>query len=123
MRILIIEDETLIRECFFRIALSRGHRVKSEKDGINGLKTWLSFQPHLVLLDVLIPKMDGPTVLQKAGKINNEKVMMMSAHRAFAHGINIPNVDLFVSKPFVNIVEVFNQAERLCFYKEKELSI
>lgn len=123
MKILIIEDESLIRECFVRIALSRGHIVKSEKNGLQGLKTWRSFRPGLIILDFFIPMMDGITVLQKAGKRHNEKVVMMSAHRGFSQGVCIPNVDLFISKPFTNIIDVFNQIEQLCYSSNKELTI
>lgn len=117
MRILIIDDEDLIRKCLSRVALSRGHIVQAESNGRSGLKTWKEFQPHLVFLDVLMPFLDGPSVL-KAAKKNNEKVIMMSAHRAFSDGLSISGVDLFVSKPFQNIVAVFDQAERLCLSPE-----
>ena len=123
MRVLIIDDEALIRKCLCRVALSRGHIVRTESDGRKGLKTWREFQPHLVFLDILMPQMDGPSILQQAGKKNNEKVMMMSAHRTFSDGLSIPGVDLFVSKPFQDIVAVFNQAEQLCFSGGEELSI
>lgn len=123
MRILIIEDEHLIQECFYRIALMRGHTVKSEKNGLNGLKIWKEFQPHLVFLDILIPGMDGPTVLKNVHKTNNAKVVMMSAHRAYVDGLKIPNVDLFVTKPFSDIVTIFKQAEQLCFSYQQEFSI
>ena len=121
MRVLIIDDEALIRKCLGRVALSRGHVVKMESDGKKGLSTWKEFQPHLVFLDVLMPFLDGPFVLEAAGKKNNEKVIMMSAHRAFSDGLSIPGVDLFISKPFQNIVAVFDRAEQLCL--SPELSI
>ena len=112
MRILIIDDEELIGECLLRVALSRGHSAKVEKQGPAGLKTWQEFKPHLVFLDVLIPGLDGPSLLQKAGKTNNEKVVMMSAHRAFSE-TSLPYVDLFLRKPFPNIIQTFKQAEAL----------
>ncbi|MDE0518776.1 MAG: response regulator [Bdellovibrionales bacterium] len=122
MRVLIIDDETLIRKSLMRVALSRGHTVRAEKDGERGLHTWKVFQPHLVFLDILMPKLDGPSVLRKAGKKNNEKIIMMSAHRAFSDDIPVPGVDLFLSKPFRNVIDMFKQAEQLCFY-DKEISI
>ena len=121
MRVLIIDDEALIRKCLGRVALSRGHIVKVESDGKTGLKTWREFQPHLVFLDVLMPILDGPSVLRQAGRKNNEKVVMMSAHRAFSDRLSIPNVDLFVSKPFEDIVAIFDQAEQLCFSPDLSL--
>ena len=153
MRVLIIDDETLIRKSLVRVARSRGHTVRAEKDGERGLNTWRLFQPHLVFLDILMPKLDGPSVLKKAGKKNNEKVIMMSAHRAFSDGmpvrfglsdrlffypkdkkkeentnsipkqyVSVPGVDLFISKPFQNVINMFNQVEQLCFH-DKEFSL
>ena len=108
-----MDDEALIRKCLGRVALSHGHIVKTGEDGHEGLKIWREFQPHLVFLDILMPGLNGPSVLKQAGKNNNEKVVMMSAHRAFSEGVSIPDVDLFVSKPFQDIAAVFNQAELL----------
>ena len=113
MRVLVIDDETLIRQCLWRVGLSRGHIVRMEEDGEKGLRAWKEFQPHLVFLDILMPNLDGPTVLRQAGKHNNEKVVMMSAHRAFSEGPPVPDVDLFVTKPFQDIVIVFEKAEQL----------
>ena len=120
MRILIIDDEVLIAKCLARVALSRRHQVRIENSGLKGLRTWQEFRPHLVFLDILLPDLDGPSVLERAGKRNNEKVVMMSAHRAFSDGVPIPGVDLFVSKPFQDIVRFFRQAEGL-FNTYKEL--
>ncbi len=118
MRVLIVDDEVLIKKCLARVALSRGHVVQTESNGLKGLKAWREFKPHLVFLDVLLPGLDGPSVLQQAGKKNNEKVVMMSAHKAFSDrtsisGVHLPGVDLFVSKPFPDIVCFFKQAEGL----------
>ena len=122
MRILIIDDEVLIGKSLSRVAILHGHTVKTEQNGQEGLKTWKEFKPHLVFLDVLMPGLDGPSVLKQVGKMNNEKVVMMSAHRAFSNDVSIPGVDLFISKPFKDIMNVFRQAEQLCFLSHKEIS-
>ncbi len=115
MKILIIDDEKLIRECLFRIAQSRKHDVRMESNGLSALKTWQSFQPQLVFLDICLPGLDGISLLKKMGKKNKEKVVMMSAHRKFSRLAPMKGVDLFVSKPFHDIIQLFNQAEDLLF--------
>lgn len=122
MRILIIDDEVLIGESLSRVAILHGHTVKTEQNGLEGLKTWKEFKPHLVFLDVLMPGLDGPSVLEQVGRMNNEKVVMMSAHRAFSNDVSIPDVDLFISKPFKDIISVFRQAEQLCL-SHKDISL
>ena len=114
MRVLIVDDEALIRKCLGRVALSRGHIVRTGRDGTEGLKIWRRFQPHLVFLDVLLPGLSGPAVLQQSGKNNNEKVVMMSAHKACSDGASLSGVDMFLSKPFQDIEKVFKQVELLC---------
>ena len=122
MRVLVVDDEILIGRSLSRVAVLRGHTVKTEQNGWDGLKTWREFQPHLVFLDVLMPGLDGPSVLKRAGKINNEKVVMMSAHKVFLTDMSIPDVDLFISKPFKDIMVVFKQAEQL-FSPQKDISL
>ena len=120
MRVLIIDDEILIAKSLYSVALSRGHNAKMAHDGFLGLKIWKQFKPHLVFLDILMPKMDGPCVLEKAKKQSHEKVVMMSAHTAFLDDPYIPGVDLFISKPFKNILTTFIKAERICFAGEQK---
>ena len=122
MRVLIIDDEELIGQCLGRVALSRGHKVEIEKEGRAGFYTWKKFQPHLVFLDILMPEWDGPSVLKRVKK-SNEKVVMMSAHRAFSDAVSIPGVDLFIKKPFKDIELVFTQAEKLFLPSKKGLLV
>ncbi len=107
-----MDDEALIRKCLGRVALSRGHTVRVSGDGKEGLKIWKRFHPHLIFLDVLLPGLNGPSILRQAGKNNNEKVVMMSAHKAFSNSMQ-DDVDMFLSKPFQDMGLLFEQAERL----------
>ena len=113
MRVLIIEDEHLIRECLGRVGQARGHSIQLAKEGLKGLQLWQSFHPHLIFLDILMPKMDGLQVLKEAGKAPYQKVVMMSAHRELSKNPPVEGVDLFIPKPFHDIVALFKQAEDL----------
>jgi CheY-like chemotaxis protein len=65
-RIAIIEDEQPIRE-LYRIKLEAdGHQVVTAKDGEEGLALLKDHRPTLMLLDIMMPKMDGLALLAAA---------------------------------------------------------
>ncbi|MBI2552802.1 response regulator [Candidatus Uhrbacteria bacterium] len=63
-KILIVEDETLLREIFKTQLAREGFSVFTAADGAAGLAEALARQPDLILLDLLMPKMDGITMLK-----------------------------------------------------------
>lgn len=65
-RILIIEDEKLLREAFAYLLKSEGFEVDWAENGSVALSKLASFKPDLILLDMLMPVMDGMTFLQEA---------------------------------------------------------
>jgi DNA-binding response OmpR family regulator len=65
-RILIIEDEKPLREAFAYLLGTEGFTVELAENGKIGLQKLAAFKPDLILLDMLMPVMDGMTFLQKA---------------------------------------------------------
>lgn len=61
-RILIIEDEYAMRRALEDSLRAEGHRVMAVADGVAGLERALEEVPDLVLLDVMLPKLDGFSV-------------------------------------------------------------
>ncbi len=64
-KILIIEDEKSLRMSLKDTFAAEGFEVLMAVDGEQGLKLALENNPDIILLDLLMPKMDGRTVLQK----------------------------------------------------------
>ncbi len=131
MKILIIDDELLIRRSLKRVAQLRGHTAQTASDGKTGVSLWLDFQPHVVFLDVFIPLLDGLGVLEAVRKNHTSsfkaKVIMMSAHWSHNQNVSVLNtiensdiVDLFIPKPFRDIIGIMKQAESL--WNQKSLS-
>ena len=58
-RILIIEDEAPMRTALADLLAAEGYRVLSAVDGESGLQRALGEKPDLILLDVMLPKLDG----------------------------------------------------------------
>ncbi|MBI4127968.1 MAG: response regulator [Parcubacteria group bacterium] len=63
--ILLIEDERLIRELTKEALLRAGFTVHEMIDGLQGLKEAQRNPPTLILLDIVLPKLDGFTVLKQ----------------------------------------------------------
>ena len=116
MKILVVDDEDVVRRSLVRAAQVRDHQVKEARDGEEGLKVWGEFKPDLVFLDILMPGLSGPQVLKELSQDMTEaKVILISAYsgefdakNTLSHG-----ADLFVQKPFPDIFKVIEQGEEL----------
>lgn len=64
-KILLIEDDPLMVRLYQKIFTFEGHEVGVATDGEDGLKKVKTFQPVLILLDIMMPKMTGLEVLDK----------------------------------------------------------
>jgi DNA-binding response OmpR family regulator len=80
-RILIIEDEKPLREAFAFLLQSEGYAVELAENGKVGLDKLTTFKPQLVLLDMLMPIMNGIEFLREAGLAEHAptvKTLMLS---------------------------------------------
>jgi two-component system, OmpR family, alkaline phosphatase synthesis response regulator PhoP len=114
-RILVIEDESNIAEAI-RLNLSfHGYEAKIAADGDKGLKLWRSWKPDMIILDLMMPVLDGFSVLKS---IRNEDeripVLILSARghtKDKIKGLRY-GVDDYLSKPF-DLEEFLLRVERL----------
>jgi DNA-binding response OmpR family regulator len=114
-RILVIEDEARIAEGL-RLNLSlAGYAVSVAPDGIDGLSRWRAWHPDLIVLDIMLPMIDGFSIL-KTIRQEDEKipVLILSARgdttdkvRGLRYG-----VDDYLAKPF-DLEEFLLRVERL----------
>jgi DNA-binding response OmpR family regulator len=63
--ILVVEDEAPLRHALIEKLFHEGFEVLNAKNGEEGLETALLKHPQVILLDILMPKMDGMEVLRK----------------------------------------------------------
>jgi DNA-binding response OmpR family regulator len=104
-RVLVIDDEAPIR-LLCRVNLeAEGMRVLEASDGITGLDLARGEQPDVVLLDVMMPGLDGWRVaeaLLEDERTNGIPIIFLTARAEFrdrARGLDIGGVD-YVTKPF-----------------------
>jgi DNA-binding response OmpR family regulator len=63
-KILIIDDHADIREMYQSALGAHGYDVISEENGLKGAMRAINFKPDLILLDIMMPQMDGFAVLE-----------------------------------------------------------
>lgn len=114
-KILVIEDEKHLAEGL-RLNLSlNNYQVEIASDGIKGLKVWRSFKPDLIILDLMLPEMDGFKVLEEIRLFDDRvPILILSAKSAVEDKIRClkKGVDDYMSKPF-NLDEFLLRIERV----------
>lgn len=104
-KVLIIEDEEHISELIKYNLESAGYQVATAYDGEEGLKQVAEFKPELVILDLMLPKLDGISV---CNKLRNQKetedisIIMLTAKSSETDkiiGLEI-GADDYITKPF-----------------------
>lgn len=68
MRILVIEDSRFLRLAIEKVLQKYGHKVTSAADGLAGLRAARTEFPQLILLDMMLPALDGTVVLKELRK-------------------------------------------------------
>lgn len=102
VKILIIEDaEDLVRMLRTRLE-HEGYEVVSASDGVQGLEALQTHQPDLVLLDVLMPRMNGWETCWKIRELSDVPIIMLTAlneELSTIRGLEL-GADDYVTKPF-----------------------
>ena len=76
-RILIVEDETPMRIALQDILATEGHRIITAADGEAGFQRAIEEKPDLVLLDIMMPRMDGFQVCSELRRLTNAVPILM----------------------------------------------
>lgn len=76
-KILIIEDETALTDVLRSRLKKEGYEVSAAEDGKKGYDAIIAWQPDLILLDIVMPKMDGYEVLEKMNKNNIKRPVII----------------------------------------------
>ncbi|MBV6697103.1 response regulator transcription factor [Kitasatospora aureofaciens] len=107
-RILLVEDDEVIREAT-RMALERyGFPVSTAADGLEGLEAFHTVRPDLILLDVMLPLLDGVGLCRRIREESQLPILMMSARTDpvdVVSGLEA-GADDYVVKPFESAVLV-----------------
>jgi DNA-binding response OmpR family regulator len=79
-RILVVEDETAMRTALVDLLTAEGYRALTAADGASGLERALNEKPDLILLDIMLPKLDGFALCAELRRLANAvPVLMLTA--------------------------------------------
>jgi DNA-binding response OmpR family regulator len=114
-RILVIEDDEHIAQGLKLNLSLQGYEVATAGNGTLGLQMWKEWNPHLIVLDIMLPGLDGLSVLRHI-RLEDQRlpVLILSAKgesndkvKGFSYG-----VDDYLAKPF-NLEEFLMRVDRL----------
>ncbi|GAA1822814.1 response regulator [Planosporangium flavigriseum] len=103
-RILVVDDDPAVRQLLADVLGMNGHEVRTAAEGLAAVDAVKDFSPNCIVLDVMMPGMDGYGVLKNVRSQHGDPVPVImltaaadpdSAARAWADG-----VDYFLAKPF-----------------------
>lgn len=101
-RILVVEDEPMVAEVVERYLRKDGHDVRLAHDGRSGLDEFASFQPDLMILDLMLPQIDGMEVCRRVRASSRVPIIMLTAKGEEVDklvGLEV-GADDYVTKPF-----------------------
>lgn len=100
--VLVVDDEREIRDAIEIYLKSEGLKVIKAKDGLEALDILENNKIHLIILDIMMPNLDGIRTCMRIREKNNIPVIMLSAKsedRDKVLGLNI-GADDYITKPF-----------------------
>ncbi|CDE98297.1 response regulators consisting of a CheY-like receiver domain and a winged-helix DNA-binding domain [Clostridium sp. CAG:628] len=141
MTILVVDDELLIRKVIREYLESENYKVLEAENGLDALRVLSSNKVNLIILDIMMPKMDGFACLEEIRKTKDIPVIMLSAMKEETDKLNSFNlgVDDYVTKPFspkeliarvkahlkrtVNNEEVYTYKDLIVDYRGRKVTI
>ena len=101
-KILLVDDELTIRSTVRAYLEAEGYIVQTANDGRAGLHAFRSFQPDLIVLDIMLPELDGLELLRQIRQSSDVYVILLTAKADETDkivGLTV-GADDYVTKPF-----------------------
>ncbi len=101
-KILTVDDEEMIRKLIKKYAEFEGHEVTEAKDGMEAVELCRKNDFDIILMDIMMPELDGFSACREIRKIKDTPIIMLSARSEEYDKINgfELGVDDYVVKPF-----------------------
>jgi DNA-binding response OmpR family regulator len=101
-KVLIIEDDVMMSEMLSMYLSGEGYRVKQAMDGTGGMKQFESFEPDIVLLDLMLPDCNGTDLCGELRNISSVPIMIISMKSEVSERVHAlrAGADDYMCKPF-----------------------
>lgn len=102
LKLLVVDDSQDTTIVLKRVLQQEGYDVQVAQNGAEGLRLAFDFRPDLILLDVMMPGMDGWTMLNRLREFTDVPVIMLTAvggEDSLIHGLD-SGADDYLTKPF-----------------------
>lgn len=101
-KILVVDDDSAIRNLILRFLSQKNYQVQSAEDGETALRVFEQFNPHLVILDVMLPDILGYTVCQRMKESRKSVLVLLltSLTDVEHHVTGLELADAYLTKPF-----------------------
>lgn len=118
--ILVVEDDEGIREAIAIYLSHAGFHVIQAENGLKGLEAFRTRKPALAVVDIMMPEMDGFTMVSRIRETSDIPVLFLSAKSEDVdklHGFTI-GADDYLTKPFSSVELVARVKARLRRYEQ-----
>jgi two-component system, OmpR family, response regulator ResD len=101
-KILVVDDEEMIRRLIAKYAVFEGHTVTEAKDGMEAVKLCREEEFDIMIIDIMMPELDGFSACREIRKFSSIPIIMLSARGEEYDKINgfELGIDDYVVKPF-----------------------
>lgn len=101
-RILLAEDEMALRDFVSRNLRVRGFEVLEASNGLEAMAVWEREDPHLLILDIMMPRMDGLEVCRRVREYSAVPIIVLTALDAESDKVTALDLgaDDYLTKPF-----------------------
>src|ERR687898_505205 len=101
-RILLVDDEPSLQKMLVHALEREGFQVRAVGDGEEALEAFEAYEPHLIILDIMLPKIDGTEVCRRIRSQSDVPIIMLTAKDDEIDrvvGLEL-GADDYVTKPF-----------------------
>lgn len=123
-KVLIVEDEELIAKMISNCFLAAGFQTIVECDGLSGYHAFETSAPDLVILDLMLPGLDGYSVCRKIRRKSNIPIIMLTGLADVDDQLMgyEAKADDYMTKPFHPDILIAKAKALLCLYSRSEAS-